>query len=153
MFIPPSHLDIPMGQGLSVGSCLNLREVILGVTRSPGPMLEVFLDSITSPKLTAIIFEFVWGEFSGDDISSIVDFEAWGGIDDNLCALADRLANRSGFDPLRVVLSIRTKVGTGLESIKMGAFLEKFKEKGRVIVVPFEGFLQPVCAYSPSGNA
>jgi len=139
-----------MRQGLSVGSCLNLREVFLGVTRSPGPMLESFLDSITSPKLTAIIFEFVWDEFSGDDISSIVDFEAWGGVDETLCALVDRLPHRSGFDPLSVVLSIRTKVGTNLESVKMGSFLDKFKEKGRVIMVPFKGFLQPVCSHSPS---
>lgn len=146
---PSSHLDISRRQGLSVESCLNLREVFLGVTRSPGPMLESFLDSITSSKLTTITFEFVWDEYSSGDISSIVDFQGWRGIDETLCALADRLPNRSGSDPLTVVLSVRTKVDTNLGHAKTGAFLERFKEKGIVRMAPFEGFLQSVCPYSP----
>jgi hypothetical protein len=108
-------------------------------------MLETFLDSIASPKLATITFEFVWDEYSGDDISSIVDFEAWRGVDETLCALVDRLSVRSGSDTLSVVLSVRTKLGTNLGSAKMGAFLEKFKEKGNVTMAPFKGFLQPVC--------
>jgi len=106
-------------------------------------MLESFLDSINSPKLTTITFEFVWDEYSGDDLSSIVDFEAWRGIDDSLCTLVDRLPIRNGFDPLNVVLSVRTKMATNLEKVNMGAFLERFKEKGRVAMIPFRGFLQP----------
>ena len=107
-------------------------------------MLETFLDSITSPKLTTITLEFVWDEYSGDDISSIADPEVWRGIDEALCALADRLPYRSGSEPLTVVLSVRTKVGTNLGSAKMGAFLEGFKERGRVTMTSFKGFLQPV---------
>ena len=138
--------------GLSVESCLNLREVFLGVPRSPGPMLESFLDSIASPKLTTITFEFVWDEYSGGDISGIADFEAWRGVDETLSTLVDRLPNRSGSEPLSVVLSVRTTMGKNLESPKMDAFLEKFREKGRVTVVPFKGFLQPVCPYLPLEN-
>lgn len=107
-------------------------------------MLEIFLDSIASPKLGTITFEFVWDEYSNDDrISSIVDLEVWEGIDETLCALADRLPNR---DPFNVILSVRAKEGANLEGADMGPFLEKFKEKGKVTVVPFKGFLQPVCA-------
>ena len=108
-------------------------------------MLESFLSSITSPKLTTITFEFVWDEYSGGDISSIADFEAWKGVDDTLCAIADRLPDRRGSDPLSVVLSVRTAMDTSLEGANMGAFLEKFNERNRVTVVPFKGFLQPVC--------
>lgn len=111
-------------------------------------MLEIFLDSIKSPKLTTITFEFVWDEYSGDGVSDIADFEVWGGIDRTLCALADQLASRSDSKPLTVVLSIRTKAGTNLDSAKMGAFLGRFKEKGIVRMAPFQGFLQPVCACS-----
>ena len=132
--------------------CSNLREVFLGVTRSPGPMLESFLDSITSPKLATITFEFVWDEHSGDDISSIVDFEVWRGIDESLCALMGRLPNHSGSNPLSVVLSVRAKADTNLESVKMGAFLEKFREKGTVRMVSFKGFLQPVCPHHLQGE-
>jgi len=106
-------------------------------------MLETFLDSITSPKLIRITFEFVWDEYLEGDISSIADFEAWRGIDDTLCALVDRLPNRSGPNPLSVALSVRTPVGTNLENAQMGAFLEKFQEKGKVTVAPFKGFLYP----------
>ncbi|KAF9648119.1 hypothetical protein BDM02DRAFT_2351782 [Thelephora ganbajun] len=144
--------DIPKHQGLSIEPCLNLREVFLGVTRSPGPMLENLLNSITSPKLVTITFELVWDEYPGGNISSIVDIEAWRCIDEALCALVDRLPNRNGSEPLSVVLSVRAKVGTNLDSTKMGAFLEKFKEKGRVTMTPFKGFLQPVCHYPPSEN-
>ena len=115
-------------------------------------MLETFLDSITSPKLTTITLEFVWDEYSGDDISSIADLEVWRGIDEALCALADRLPYRSGSDPLTVVLSARTKVGTNLGSAKMGAFLEGFKERGRVTMTSFKGFLQPVRPCHPLEN-
>jgi len=144
---PPSHPDVSTHQGLSIESCSNLWEVFLGVPRSPGPMLEGFLSSITSPKFVTITFEFVWDEYSGGDISSVADFEAWKGIDDALCALADRLPNRRGSDPFSVVLSVRTAVGTNLEGAKMGAFLEKFNERGRVTMAPFKGFLQPVCPH------
>ena len=113
-------------------------------------MLESFLDSITSPKLTTITFEFIWDEYSGEDIASIADFEIWRGIDDILCALVDRLPDRSDSDPLTVVLSVRAKVGTNLESAKTGGFLERFKEKGTLRMATFKGFLQPVCPYSPS---
>lgn len=112
-------------------------------------MLESFLNSITSRKLTTITFEFVWGEYSGDNISDIIDFQEWRGIEETLCALADRLSNRSCPGPLDVVLSVRTKVDTNLENADMGAFLEKFKEKGTVRMAPFKGFLQPVCPFSP----
>jgi len=108
-------------------------------------MLENFLSSITSPKLATITFEFIWDEYSGGDISSIADFEAWKGVDDTLCALADQLPNRRGSDPFSVVLSVRTAVGTNFEGAKMGAFLEKFNERSRVTMTPFKGFLQPVC--------
>lgn len=111
-------------------------------------MLEYFLGSITSPKLTTITFEFIWDEYTGD-ISSIVDFQGWGDIDETLSALVNRLPNRSGLDPLTVVLSVRTKVDTNFGNAKMGAFLEKFKEKGIVRMAPFKGFLQPVCSYLP----
>jgi len=111
-------------------------------------MLEYFLGSITSPKLTTITFEFIWEEYTGD-ISSIVDFQGWGDIDETLCALVDRLPNRSGLDPLTVVLSVRTKVNMNSGNAKMGAFLEKFREKGVVRMAPFKGFLQPVCPYPP----
>ena len=144
-----SHPDISRHQGLTVESCFNLRELFLGVPRSPGPMLENFLSSITSPKLATITFEFVWDEYLGGDISSIADFEAWEGIDDILCALADRLPNRRGSDPFDVVLSVRAAVGASLESANMGAFLKKFSERGRVTMAPFEGFLQPVCPHPP----
>jgi hypothetical protein len=107
-------------------------------------MLESFLDSITSPNLSKITFEFVWDEYSDDDISSIVDLEAWVGIDEILCALADRLSNRCSFCPLTVVLSVRTKGTSNLGRAEMGAFLEKFAEKGMITIVPFKGFLQPV---------
>ena len=126
---------------------MNLRELFLGVPRSPGPMLESFLSSIASPKLATITFEFVWDEYFGGDISSVADFEAWRGIDDTLCALADRLPNRRGSDPFSVVLSVRTAVGTNLEEAKIGAFLEKFNERSRVTMAPFKGFLQPVCPH------
>jgi len=150
LFIP--CLDIPRRRGLSAESCSNLREVFLGVTRSPGPMLESFLDSITSRELGTITFEFVWDEHSGDDISSIVDFEVWRGVDESLCALMGRLPNHSSSNSFSVVLSVRTKAGTKLESIKMGAFLEKFREKGTIRVVPFKGFLQPVCPHYLRGE-
>lgn len=149
---PSYYLDISRRQGLSAESCPNLREVFLGVTRSPGPMLESFLDSITSPKLSTITFEFIWDEHSGDDISRIIDFEVWGGIDETLCALVGRLPTHSSSNPLSVVLSVRTKAGTNLENVKMGAFLEKFRERSTVRMVPFKGFLQPVCPYSPLGE-
>ena len=112
-------------------------------------MLEYFLGSITSPKLTTITFEFIWDEYTDDDISTIVDFQGWRDIDDTLCALMDRLPNRSGTDPFTVVLSVRTKVDKNFGNSKMGAFLEKFKEKGVVRIAPFKGFLQPVCPYCP----
>jgi len=146
---PCFHLDISRRQSLSIESCSNLREVFLGVPRSPGPMLESLLDSITSPKLTTITFEFIWDEYSGGDLSGIADFEAWRSIDETLCALVDRLPNRNGFDKLNVILSVRTKVTINVEKVKMGAFFEKFREKGRVAMTPFTGFLQPVCPYPP----
>lgn len=149
---PSSNIDASGRQGLSVELCSNLREVFLGVPRLPGPMLESFLDSITSPKFVKITFEFVWGEFFGGDISTIADYEAWRGVDESLCALMGRLPNRSGSDPLSVVLSVRTVAGTKLESVSMGAFLEQFREKGRVSMAPFKGFLQPVCQFSTSEN-
>jgi len=107
-------------------------------------MLERFLDSIPSPDLCTITFEFVWDEYSNGDISSIADLEAWEDIDETLCALVDRLPSRTSSDPLSVILSVRaTKGDANLESAKTGTFLEKFKEKGRVTMVPFKGFLQP----------
>jgi len=106
-------------------------------------MLERFLGSIASRKLRTITFEFVWDDYSDDDISSIVDLEAWEGIDEILCALVDKLFKRSGSDLLNVVLSVRTKGGANLEHPKMGTFLEQFREKGRVTIAPFKGFLQP----------
>jgi hypothetical protein len=141
----PFHLDISSRQGLSIESCSNLREVFLGVTRSPGPMLERFLDSITSTKLATITFEFVWDEYSNEGMSSIADFDAWEGIDETLYALADRLPSRASSDPFSVILSVRTKGDVNLEGAKTGVFLEKFKEKGRVTMARFKGFLQPVC--------
>lgn len=111
-------------------------------------MLERFLDSILSPKLETITFAFVWDEYSNGDISSIADPEAWEGIDETLCALVDRLQGRTSSDPFSVILSVRPKGDANLESPKMGAFLEKFKEKGRVTMAPFKGFLQPVCPHS-----
>lgn len=131
---------------------MNLQELLVGVTRSPGPMLEAFLGSITSKKLTTITFEFVWEEYLNNDMSSIVDLESWEGIDDTLDGLVDRLPKRSSSIPLNVVLSVRTKGDVKLENAKMGAFLGKFREKGQVTVVPFEGFLQPVCPFSPRGK-
>ena len=116
-------------------------------------MLENFLSSISSPKLAKITFEFVWEEFSGGDISTIADFEAWKGVDDTLCALADRLPNRTGSDPFTVVLSVRTAAGANLEGVNMGAFLEQFNERGIVTIVPFKGFLQPVSPHSPGKRA
>jgi len=133
--------DISSRQGLSIESCLNLREVLLGVTRSPGPMLERFLGSITSPRLATITFEFIWDQYSDGDISSVVDFEAWEGIDETLCTLVDKLPSITGSDPFSVILSVRTN--GDVESAKMGGFLEKFKEKSRVMMVTFKGFLQP----------
>ena len=115
-------------------------------------MLEALLASITSTKLTTITFEFIWEEYLDNDISNIVDLEVWEGIDETLVALADRLPKRSCYGPLNVVLSVRTKGDVKLENAKMGAFLEKFKEKGQVTVVPFEGFLQPVCPFSLRGR-
>jgi hypothetical protein len=150
---PSSHLGTPGRRELSIESCSNLREVFLGVTRSPGPMLESFLDSITSSKLTTITFEFVWDEYSGGDISEIVDLQGWRGIDEALCALVDRLSDRSGSDPLTVVLSVRAKVDTNLEGAKMGTFLEGFKEKGIVRMASFKGFLQPVRPHPPLESA
>lgn len=135
--------DISERQCLSLESCLNLRELFVGVTPSPGPMLEALLASITSTKLTTITFEFVWEEYVDNDLSRIVDLEVWEGIDETLVALADRLPKRGGSRALNVVLSVRTRGNVKLENAKMGAFLEKFKEKGQVTVVPFEGFLQP----------
>lgn len=111
-------------------------------------MLESFLDSIASPKLATINFEFVWDECLNGDVSSLVDFEAWEGVDESLCALVDRLSNTTGSDPFNVVLSVRAKGDGNLEGAKMGAFLDKFKEKGRVTMTPFKGFLQPVRAHS-----
>ena len=115
-------------------------------------MLERFLGSIASRKLSTITFEFVWEDYSDDDISSIVDLEAWEGIDEILCALVDKLFKRSGSDLLNVVLSVRTKGGANLEHAKTGTFLEQFREKGRVTIAPFKGFLQPVCSCLPSEN-
>lgn len=118
----------------------------MGVTRSPGPMLGRFLDSITSLKLATITFEFVWEEYLDDDISSIADLDTWEAIDEILCALVDRLPSRRGGPaPLSVVLSVRTKGNANFENAKTGAFLDQFKEKGRVTIAPFKGFLQPVC--------
>lgn len=144
-----TRIDIPTRQGLSLELCSSLRELFLGVTRSPGPMLGSFLNSITSPKLTEITFEFVWEEYSGDDISTIADFKAWEDIDEILCALADKLPNRSSLNPLSVILSVRTKGDTKFGKTKMGHFLKKFQEKGRITVAPFKGFLQPVCRSRP----
>lgn len=107
-------------------------------------MLERFLDSISSPKLGRITFEFVWDEYTNEGVSSVADLEAWVGIDETLCALADRLPSRTSSDSFSVILSVRTKGDANLENAKSGTFLEKFKEKGRVTMAPFKGFLQPV---------
>lgn len=111
-------------------------------------MLESFLASITSPKLATITFEFVWDDYLDNNISSVADLEAWEDIDETLCTLVDRLPNRGGSDQLSVVLSVRTKEGATLGSAGMGAFLEKFREKCKVTMTPFQGFLQPVCPHS-----
>ena len=118
--------------------------VYLGTSETPGPMLEKFIQSISSPNLFELAFELIWEKYMDDDIASVMDIPAWEPIDDVLCTLARRIRQAHPGRKLRVVLSVVAPQSADLRRVKMGTLFSKFREEGVIALQYFIDYLPPV---------